>query len=229
MTRSSSSIATSPCFLGVSSDTIGGGYSGMTCGALGIRSTSLGYNSWSKYMFVTSINFSIYLASSWYCICSPSSLVIGCAISSTCISDVSSIITPFLCSSSYFYFSSLSLLLHSYYSFNFFFISYNSLCFSFFLHSALFIRCSLFFSLFLHFALFIRFSLFTFDSKVAFMMMGSVCILQLSSPSWLSTIFFFHFFHTRLMHYVFVDVCSGTTIVCGETLKFLAILMVHWV
>ncbi len=185
-TISSSRKTIYPCSLGISFDTGGGRDCEMTFGALDMRSVYSFCGSCSISMSVTSISFSIYWEISRSYICSPSSSVVGYFESSTCMDDVFSIIAPSLCSSSYFCFSSLSLLLNSCYYFNFFFVSYT---FSY-------ASCNLLFSLFLCSALFIRCSLFSYAAKDAFSVIGSSFILQLFCASGFSEIFLFPLSYT---------------------------------
>ena len=173
MTRSSSRKTKSSCSLGVGSIVGGCGDWGMTYGSLGIKSTYSLCGSYSKNMSIISISCSICWASSWSCICSPSSSAIGCSCSSNYIYVVSSFIMPFLCYSSYFYFSSHSLILNSFSSFSFL---PTSCSFSY-------ASCDLYFSLFLHSSLCILFFLFSFVAKDVFMIKWSAFILWLFSPS----------------------------------------------
>lgn len=123
MIRSSVRRTTYPFSLRVDSNTWGGGDWEMTCGILHIMSSSSFCVSCTNSMYVTLISFSSFWASSQSYICSTSSSIANCFGSSTCIDIFCSVVVPWLFYSSYFFFSSPSLLLNSYSSFNFFFIS----------------------------------------------------------------------------------------------------------
>ena len=136
---------------------------------------------------------------------SPSFLTVGCSISTACIYVISSIIMPFLFSNSFFYFSSLSLLLNLCSSFNLFFVSCSFSSTSY----------NLFFSLFLCSALFISFPLFTFVAKAFFTIIGSTLIFHLFSPSGSSTIFLFPLSCTGFLPSATIAIAFGVVVVCG--------------
>lgn len=147
-------------------------------------------------------------------LCSPFSNDVGCSSSSTCIGIISSVTTPFLCSSSWFLFSYHSLLLNSCSSFSLFSVSCSftstsyKLSFSLLIHSPLFICCSLF----------------SFVAKASFMIIIFSFMLHIFSPSWLLAIFLFPLSCTGLLPSIVVVVSFGVTPVCGSSFKFLAIL-----
>lgn len=126
-------------------------------------------------MSICSTIYSTYWVSSWTCTYSPSSSYVGCSDSSTFIGAFFFVSAPCLSSYSYFFFSSLSLLLSSCSTFSFFFVSCNflylssNLCLSLFLHS----------TLHSHYHLFASISKYTFSTRVSSLNTSTIFLLPL--------------------------------------------------
>lgn len=154
---------TSPCLLEAIFDSGGGGDRGPAFDALGMTSVSWSYGFFSNSVSISSTACSTCWASSQSCNCSPSSSYASCFDSSTCIGTIFFMIASFPSSFSFYCFYSLSFLLISCSSFNFFSISCNFLStssnhsFYLFLRSSPFLQCCLF----------------AFTSKVSFLMRGT--------------------------------------------------------
>ena len=176
---------TSPCSLDIRCGSRGGRDCGAILDALGVRSMYSSSSSCFISMYVASTNCSTY----WNYTYSPYSSSVWSSVASNCICAFFSVSVPCPSSCSYFFLSSLSLLLRSCFDFSFFPASYNLLSVSSNLFFSLIFRCTLLLCCFL-FASISKDTLWRSGSSLNLYLflasvLSAIFLLPLSYASWL--------------------------------------------